>query len=153
MFQGLSQACFYALGHLLNVPIITITPSLELPWINRQIGNPIFTSFYPNFFMPHAEIKTFWDRFQNTMECHQNIYKYYITTEPQTKAIRKYISPDMPTVREVERSVALIIVNTHHSFQGIRPTTPAFIEVGGLHLDEDNSTFTSVRKTLNSLSL
>ena len=140
------MSCFSALGQVFNVPVVTATPSLEFPWISRQIGNPLSTAIYPNFIMFKAEIKTFWDRLQNTVQSHIATQRFFsVTEEPQTEIIRKFLSPDMPSIREIERNVALSLVNTHYTLQGIRPTTPAFIEVAGLHIEEDDSNFTVVR--------
>lgn len=95
--------------------------------------------------MPKAKVETFTDRLQNTVTSNLLMYKFFFyTDEPQTKLMREILSPDMPTVREIERTVALSIVNTHFTVQGIRPLTPAFIEVGGLHIEEDDSSMSKV---------
>ena len=135
------------LGPFFNVPIVTATASLEYPWISLHIGNPLSTAFFPTLSASKSEIKTFWDRLQNTVKSLTNIYKFLGVSENQSETMRKYLKKDIPTVREVERMVALSIVNTHPIIQGIRPTTPAFIEVGGLHIQEDDSKFTNVRIT------
>lgn len=131
------------------MPTITATPSLEFPWISRQIGNPLSTAFFPNFLFPKAKVETFSDRLQNTLTSNYLIYKFFsYTDEPQTELMRKILSPNMPTVREIERTVALSVVNTHFTLQGIRPLTPAFIEVAGLHIEEDDSSMSKVENHL-----
>ncbi|XP_033212469.1 UDP-glucuronosyltransferase 2B1-like [Belonocnema kinseyi] len=142
ILEGWILNCYIGLGHILNVPIITATPSLEFPWISRQIGNPLSTAFYPNI-LRIKKVQTFWDRLQNTVQAHNTIQRFFtFSEESQTEAMRKFLSPDMPNIREVEKTVALSLVNTHHTLQGARPTTPAFIEVAGLHIEEDKSNFT-----------
>ena len=97
--------------------------------------------------MMKAEVKTFWDRLQNTVQTHIALQRFFSGTEqPHTEAMRKFLSPDMPNIREIEQNVALSLVNSHRTLQGIRPTTPNLIEVAGLHIDEDHSNFTTVRK-------
>lgn len=125
---------------------MTATASLELPWISHNIGNPLSTAFYPTIRMKKSEIKNFWDRLQNTIRAKYDIYRFSSLTQNQSKAMKKYLGPNIPSVREVEKIVALSLVNTHYSVQGIRPTVPAFVEVAGLHIEEDESNFTRVNK-------
>lgn len=128
------------------MPVITVTPSLEFPWISRQIGNPLSTAYFSTLFMMKAEVKTFWDRLHNTVQTHVALHRFFSRTEdPHTEAMRKFLSPDMPTIREIEREVSLSIVNSHFTLQGVRPNIPAIIEVAGIHIEEDNSTLTMVR--------
>ncbi|XP_033210442.1 UDP-glucuronosyltransferase-like [Belonocnema kinseyi] len=139
--QGYTISCFNGLGRVFNVPVITATPTLEFPWISRQIGNPFSTAFFSTLFMMKAEIKTFWDRLHNTVQTHVALYRFFSRTDDtHTEAMRKFLSTDMPTIREIEKEVALSIVNSHYTLQGVRPNTPAIIEVAGIHIEEDNST-------------
>lgn len=43
---------------------------------------------------------------------------------------------DMPYLGELAKSTSLMLVNTHYSLNGVRPNTPAVIEVGGLHIKD-----------------
>ena len=134
------------MGFVFKVPVVIISASLEFPWLSHNIGNPLSTAFFPTALQEKSEIKTFWDRLQNTVRAKLNIYKFYSNTENQSAAMRKYLDPNIPTVREVERSVALTLVNSHYTIFGIRPLTPALVEIGGLHIEEDESNFTRVRR-------
>lgn len=127
-----------------NIPLITITASKESPWVSELAGNPRSTAFSAIHLLGKTEIKTFSDRLLNTVRSFVDTYRYYSLTDKQTEIVRKYLRPDLPSVREAERMVALTIVNTHHSIQGIRPTSPAFIEAGGLHIEEEHANFTKV---------
>ena len=145
------MSCYYAWGLIFKIPVVTVTASLELPWISHNIGNPLSTAFYPTLRIKKSEIKNFWDRVKNTLKAKLDIYKFFALTENQSKFIKTYLGPNIPTVREVEKMVALSLVNTHYSIQGVRPTTPAFVEVAGLHIEEDESNFTKVRR-INKLN-
>ncbi|XP_033210444.1 2-hydroxyacylsphingosine 1-beta-galactosyltransferase-like isoform X2 [Belonocnema kinseyi] len=140
--EGLTMSCYYGLGAIFKVPVVTATACLELPWISYNIGNPLSTAFYPTIRIKKSQIKNFWDRLQNTIRAKLDIYRFFALTENQSKAMKKYLGPNVPNVREVEKMIALSIVNTHHSIQGIRPTVPAFVEVAGIHIEEDESNFT-----------
>lgn len=83
---------------------------------------------------------------ENTLKSSINAYRYEAYTNNQSPAMKKYLGPNIPTVREVEKMVSLFIINTFHTLQGVRPKIPAFIEVGGLHIEDDESSLTPVRE-------
>ena len=118
---------------------------MEFPWATAAIGNPASTAFAANVFMDSALILTFWDRLKNTIIFHVSKFRFYMYTEKvQTEAMRKYLSPDIPNIREVERSVALMFANNYHSLFGVRPVTPAVVGIAGIHVEENDDQFTPV---------
>ena len=144
-FQVFGATCYLGLGHFLKVPVIGTLSFLEPAWIANSIGNPLCTSFFPSSIMDIEKITTFSNRLKNALYKFLSIIIFnFLTENPQTEAMRKYVSPEMPSIREVEKNIALLLTNTHHSFFGVRPTTPAHIEVGGLHISENEAQFTAV---------
>lgn len=138
--------CFMGLGHYLNIPVITLSAQTLYPWVEDAIGNPSSAAIYPIILSSLVEINSFWDRLQNVVEELVMKYKFYYYTEKiQTNIIRKYISADLPTVSELAKSPILTLSNTYFSFNGIRPFTSSLIEVGGLHILQDDTVLTSVR--------
>ena len=133
------------LGYVLKVPIISIATTLEYSWISDAVRNPESTAFAPNVLMDSAFISTFWDRLQNTIVTELSKFRfYYYTEEAQTKAMRKYLSPEMPNIREVERNVALTLVNSFHSLFGIRIRSPSFVDIAGVHIEDNDDKFSPV---------
>lgn len=136
-FQTLGAHCFMALGPHLNVPVIGVSSCALYPWINDFIANPENLAFVPNNLLQYKETMSFWDRVYNVVyTMYSKIYFDY-TSSPQDEIIKKHFGSHMPGVRELERDLALIITNTHYSFNGVKPTTRALIEVGGLHVQDD----------------
>ncbi|XP_033217779.1 UDP-glucuronosyltransferase 2B31-like [Belonocnema kinseyi] len=135
--------CYLGLGHFLKVPIVGALSFLEPAWVSNSIGNPLSAAFFPSAVMDVMEMKTLSDRLKNSLLKFVSATIFTSQTEHlQTEAMRKYLSPEMPSIREIEKSVALLITNTHYSFFGVRPTTTALIEVGGLHISENEAEFT-----------
>lgn len=64
----------------------------------------------------------------------------------QNEIIRKNFGPDMPSVRELETKVALILINSHIGLNGIQPRTPAAVDVGGLHVQDEGLILQPVRR-------
>lgn len=109
------------------------------------MGNPSSTAFATNVFMDKAFVTTFFDRLKSTFIHHHTKYRFNkLTDKIQTEAMRKYLSPDMPNVREVERSVALMFTNYHHTLYGPKPFTSAVIPIGGIHAEQNDDQFTPV---------
>ncbi|XP_014481856.1 PREDICTED: UDP-glucuronosyltransferase 1-5-like [Dinoponera quadriceps] len=137
------SSCYFGLGRFLNVPVISIVTGLEFAYISEVMGNPMSSSFFPGLFVEYPVLVNFWQRLSNTIEnfIQPRIFNYY--SSPQTDAMRKYLRQDMPDVREIEKDLALVFVNSHYSFHGIRPVTPSLIEIGGLHMEMDRSQLTS----------
>lgn len=61
---------------------------------------------------------------------------YY--TNKQLKFVKEHFDIDSPYITDLFNDVALYLVNSHHSLNGIRPMTTNVIEVGGLHLRDDD---------------
>ncbi|XP_033219248.1 UDP-glucuronosyltransferase 2C1-like [Belonocnema kinseyi] len=137
--EAFGANCFMGLGHILkNAPVIAVATTLEYSWISDAVRNPDSTAFAPNVLLD-SDISTFWDRLKNTIVTELSKFRFYIyTKEAQTKAMRKYLRPNMPNIREVERSVALTLVNSFHSIFGIRIRSPGFIDIAGIHIEDND---------------
>jgi glucuronosyltransferase len=87
----------------------------------------------------------FWDRLKNVLFYHYDLYIFNTMTEKiQTELMRKFLSPDIPNIREVEKSTALILVNRHPVIYNAKPVTSSLIEVSGLHIHENNTKLSPV---------
>ena len=129
--------CFAAVGHVLNVPIIGASSSALYPWANEYIANPENLAYQPNNLLSFVEDMNFWQRLYNVLHTSYNKWIFRYASNVQTEIIRKYISPDLPDIRELEKKISMILVNSHMSLNGIKSTIPALVEVGGLHVQEE----------------
>ncbi|XP_015605149.1 UDP-glucuronosyltransferase 2B30-like [Cephus cinctus] len=130
--------CYLAFGHHLKVPVVGIITSVLFPWLNEPMGNPSNPAFVPSPFSDFQLPMTFWQRVKNVFMENMMTYSFRKNTEIQNEIVKKHFGPDAPTVRELERNISLILVNSHFSFNNPRPLTPAVVEVGGLHLQGDD---------------
>ncbi|XP_043471720.1 UDP-glycosyltransferase UGT5-like [Leptopilina heterotoma] len=138
--EGLVAPCYYGFGFLLNVPIISASSNFEFTPLAKQVGNPPCMSFMPTALLPKFHLKTFWNRLRNSVLSFLIEILFFLISEKQSIIMQKYLNKNIPSVRQVERTVALSIINTHHSLRGVKPVTEAVIEIAGLHIEEDNST-------------
>lgn len=128
-----------AFGPHLNVPMIGVSSCALYPWLNDFIANPENLAFVPNNLLDFKAALNYWDRMYNVLNTIYDKMAFNFWTSVQNDMIKKHFGSHIPGVRELERSLALIIANTHYSLNGVKPTTPALIEVGGLHVQDDES--------------
>ncbi|CAK9814493.1 UDP-glucosyltransferase 2 [Anthophora plagiata] len=141
--------CFLIFGTHLKVPIINMVTSSFYEWESTLIGNPHNPSFVPSTFSSFDQRMTFWDRLVNTFLT--NLISTQITyhTAKQVDFVKKHFDTNL-TIAELYKNVAAVLVNSHHSLNGIKPMTPGLIEVGGLHVQEDSEPLPpEVEKWLN----
>lgn len=106
---------------------------------NVIVANPENLAFIPENLMEYTGDMTFWMRLYNVVYSFyvREVFQYY--TSSQNEVIKKHFGPDAPDIRELERDIALIIVNSHLTTNEPKPITPAIIEVGGIHIHDDGS--------------
>ncbi|XP_069697550.1 UDP-glucosyltransferase 2-like isoform X2 [Periplaneta americana] len=132
--------CFLGFSHLFKAPVISIVTSVSLPWGADRIGNVDHPAYIPNYFLPFSDRMSFWQRLVNTVFIEAAKLGHYILTELITEELtRKHLGPDVPSLSEIKRNTSLVLVNSHFSLNTPRPTVPAFVEVGGLHIQSNGN--------------
>lgn len=63
------------------------------------------------------------------------MYRQFVD-RPTDSMIREAFGSDVPSVTELSKNISLILVNQHYSLSGVKPLSPAVIEVGGIHIKE-----------------
>ncbi|XP_070166542.1 UDP-glucosyltransferase 2-like [Polyergus mexicanus] len=142
--------CFGIIAHLWNIPLIGISTMSLFPWQFPLIAQPENLAFIPSNDLSFTTPMNFWQRLYNTLHTlHSKLYFNYLT-RVQDEIIRKHFGHDMPGVREIESKIALILINSHFSLNGIQPKIPAAVDVGGLHIQDEGLTLQpDVEKWIN----
>ncbi|XP_066581163.1 UDP-glucosyltransferase 2-like [Prorops nasuta] len=150
IIEVMAAHCLALFGHLWKVPVIGVSTSVMYPWGNWIISNPENLAYVPNNMFDVSEMN-FWQKTYNFVHTvTQRLYFNHLT-KPQDEIIKKYFGDGMPSVRELESKLAIIIENSHHSLNGIKSTTPALIEAGGLHIQDDDTKLSpDLERWLNS---
>lgn len=145
-FQYFGSPCYLGFGYLLNVPVAIAVSFLEMPYVDSFMGSPLNYGFFSGHYNDNPVVDTFLDRLWNFIVNYKEEQKFYYYTSDQTDMMRKYLGlPNIPDIRELERNVSLAIVNSHHTYHGIRAVTPAIVEVGGIHIVESDQKVNPVR--------
>ncbi|XP_046412504.1 UDP-glucosyltransferase 2-like [Neodiprion fabricii] len=131
--------CYFAFGRHFKVPVVAVSMSALPPYISEPLGNPVNTAFVSEHIDGSILHMNFWQRFKNTLHTWWTNYRIRRVTEAQNSIVKTHFGPDMPDIRELERDLSLLLVNSHHSLNGVRPFTPAIVEIGGLHVRDDGT--------------
>ncbi|KAH0949258.1 hypothetical protein HN011_000242 [Eciton burchellii] len=129
--------CFAAIAYALNIPLIGLSTTSMYPWLNELIAQPENLAFVPNNFLAFRSPMNFWQRTYNVLHTfYAKLYFSYLT-KPQVDEVRKYFGPNLPSVWDMKP--ALVLINSHIVLNGIQPMTPAAVQVGGIHIRDDDT--------------
>lgn len=133
-------------GYVFKVPVVAVSSGLDYPWISDYTGNDDNLAYVPNaFHFTCSSHMNFYERLMNVVSNYLSTFEFHsITYEAQTELMRRYLDPNIPDIRQIERSVALNLINTHSILSGVKPITPAFIPIAGIHMEMNDETLPSV---------
>ncbi|XP_063241754.1 UDP-glucosyltransferase 2-like [Bacillus rossius redtenbacheri] len=129
--------CTIGFAHRFKAPLVHLVTSVAFPWTHARIGNPDHPAYVPSYFLPYTSRMNFWQRLTNT------VYNVLIKAgndfygnRPTSAVMREFFGEDVPSVEELASNASLVLVNSHFSVTGPRPAVPAFVEVGGIQIQE-----------------
>ncbi|XP_011868374.1 PREDICTED: uncharacterized protein LOC105562268 [Vollenhovia emeryi] len=136
--------CYIAFGRHLKVPVVATVTNAFHDWLNEVSGNPANPAFVPSIFS-HGQRMDFKERLTNFFLTHYLSWHMHYYTNHQLTFVKEHFGMDVPHIKDLYNDIALYLVNSHHTLNGIRPMTTNVIEVGGLHLRDDDKSPSAVR--------
>lgn len=137
--------CYLAFGRHLKVPMIaTVTCSFH-DWLNEVSGNPFNPAYIPSLFSTFQQQMNFKERVINVLLSHFISAQIHYYTSFQVEHVKKYFGIEDASIIDLYNDISLYLVNSHSSLNGIRPLTPAVVEVGGLQIKDDGEPLSPVR--------
>lgn len=130
--------CYLAFGRHLKVPIVGVMSAPFLDWNSHWIGVPNEGAYVPNIFSGFSQKMSFVQRLTNTFMLHFLQAQTYHHVNKQNELIKQHFGIDA-TISDLFEDLSLVLVNSHHSLHGIRSFPHSVIEVGGLHVTENNT--------------
>ncbi|RZC14240.1 UDP-glucuronosyltransferase 1-7-like, partial [Asbolus verrucosus] len=122
-------------GHIYNAPVIFMSSFGNMALLNDFTGNTLPYSYVPGAGMLTHDEMSFKDRVIMTM--FNIIYTFYIPRRNMAHyEILKRHFKNPPTVEELQENIALVLSNSHFSFETPRPYTPNIIPIGGFHIQD-----------------
>lgn len=133
--EHFSSDCMMGLVYNYGLPSVGLSSCAFLPWTPSRLGAPDNPSYVPGMTLPFTDDMTFLERVQNTFI--HLFYKWwfeiFIRWEEQ-KLLEKRFGHTLPLLSEVAENASVLLMNTHHTLNGVRVMPPSFVEVGGIHL-------------------
>jgi glucuronosyltransferase len=128
--------CVFGIGYKLNVPVVKICAFGGTKWMDEWFGNPSPYAYVPGVFQEYTERMNFWQRIHNTLaEIHIKLGRIFYVIPQHDAIIRKHLnSSNIPSIWELQKSTALLLLNSHFSIGYPRPLMPNIVEVGGMHI-------------------
>lgn len=136
--QSFAAPCYFAFGRHLKVPIVATVASVFHDWLNYPSGNPLNPAYIPSMFSTFGQRMNFQERLINFFLTHYISGQINYYSNSQVKTVKEHFGMDLSCITDLFNDVALYLVNSHHSLNGVRPMTTNVIEVGGLHLRDDD---------------
>ncbi|ALC42052.1 CG4302, partial [Drosophila busckii] len=126
------------LAHLYQIPSITVTTFGYASYIDSIVGVVTPYSYVPHLYIPYSPRMSLWER---THSLYHTLYEeglrkfwYY---PAQDAILRKHLAnilPEVPTIKQLERNISLILLNSHMPLEHPKPLAFNTIPVGGLHI-------------------
>lgn len=127
-----------------------VTPPL-LDWQYDSFGTPINLAADPTVLSSYVAPLSFLERLDNFLLYHRVNWAYARSSQEQNKIVERIFGSGLPNVIDLQKDVALVLVNHDSTLSGIKPFAPKVIPVGGLHVVDHNETLPKVCYTWNLL--
>ncbi|CAG4985725.1 unnamed protein product [Parnassius apollo] len=138
LVENFNSDCMLGLLHIYGIksPVVALLTTYLMPWSGNRIGvfeNPAYVPVVSTSFTSRM---TFLDRLENTfVYLYHNFWFRYLIQVKERELIEKRFGRKIPDLQDLGKNYSLMIVNTFHALNGVRPTVPGVVEVGGMHLD------------------
>lgn len=130
--------CYLAFGRHFNIPMVTVVTTTLFDWMNEPIGNPTSLATEPSNYARSVSPMTYLQRLENYFLSNsiKRSFNYHVLQ--QDSSVESAFGKGLPNVVDLQRDISLILVNYHHTLNGIRAYTPAVVPVGGIHVFEND---------------
>ncbi|XP_016952990.1 UDP-glycosyltransferase UGT5 isoform X2 [Drosophila biarmipes] len=126
------------LGHLYQIPIITISTLGFSNFFSQLVGIVSPWSYVPHGFMPYTDRMSLWERIGNIgISGAEDLLRKFSYYPMQNAVLTKHFShllDRVPTIKELERNISAILLNNYMPLISPRPISFNMILVGGLHI-------------------
>ncbi|XP_045447432.1 UDP-glycosyltransferase UGT5-like [Melitaea cinxia] len=138
LVENFNSDCMIGLLHVYQIkaPVVAMLSSNLLPWSHERIGAPDNPSYVPLITTTFTSRMTFLERMENTfLKLYLNLFYQQKIQMKERAMIEKHYGVKIPELNELAKNISLMLTNTHHAFNGVRPLVPGLVEVGGMHFN------------------
>ncbi|XP_066259817.1 UDP-glycosyltransferase UGT5-like [Euwallacea similis] len=140
---------YYA--HYYDCPLILLSTMGPTSFVANLLRNPLPPTYVPHTMLSHAfDFHNYWHRLTNIVSiCFIDIVEYFVTISFHTRLLEAAF-PDSPPLEELNKRVALVLLNTHESLMQPIPLVPSMVNVGGYHVDTPKDLPQDLQKFMDS---
>jgi glucuronosyltransferase len=135
--EGFYIDCFLGFAHKFKAPVVQVCPFGGPEYIGDLVGNPNPYAYIPDVFQEFTDKMSFSERIKNTLGgLFQRIGRRHLIIPRQDAIMKKHFNytSSMPSITDLEKSTALVLVNHHFSISYPKPVMPNYVQVGGMHI-------------------
>ncbi|KAH8263950.1 hypothetical protein KR038_010324, partial [Drosophila bunnanda] len=126
------------LGHLYQIPMITISTFGFANHLSQLFGVVSPWSYVPHGYTTYTDKMSLWERIGNVaISGAEDLIREFSYYPSQDAILKKHFSNKLdrvPTIKELERNISAILLNSYMPLASARPTSYNMIQVGGLHI-------------------
>ncbi|XP_023940209.2 UDP-glycosyltransferase UGT5 [Bicyclus anynana] len=133
----------HALSAKYNAPLAIISTFGNCMKHNFATGNPLQLATVTAEYLDVHNPTSFWGRLRNF---YFTVYDYfwwkYWYLGKQEELVKKYfpeLGDNTPSLYELQRDAALMLINSHFSYDTPSALLPNIVEIGGVHLTSNNA--------------
>lgn len=142
--------CVLGIAYKLDVPFVGLSSCALMPWHYDRVGLLDTPSHIPSEFVGFSENMNFYERSFNwaTTRIIKILSKLMVMSDDEL--IRKKFGDGIPSVAEIAKNTSLILVNQHYSYSLPKQLPPSVIEVGGVHIKDEQPLPNDLKEFLDS---
>lgn len=136
----------FGFGQHFRAPVIAVSTFGASKLTNDMVGTPSPPSYVAHAFSVYSDRMSFWQRSGNMLlTIFENVLMELLHHPKQAALYESAFGKDRLSYDEMRKSIALVLLNMHHSISSPRPYVPNMIEVGGMHVNRQVSELPKVR--------
>lgn len=125
-----------AFSEKFDCPFIGVCSMDTTTFLHEAIGSPTNPAIYTDFLVPYDSKMSYMERLLNTLNyMGASLYfNYYMYPKADT-TVKKFFGENIPKLKDIQRKVSMVFLNTHPVLHDVRPLMPNVIQIGGaIHL-------------------
>ncbi|XP_077291127.1 UDP-glycosyltransferase UGT5-like [Arctopsyche grandis] len=147
------QEAMYMFAHKYKAPLIGICTMGYTQFIGASMGSPLLPSYMAHEFLNLDQPMTFSQRMTNLYSTLFDLFWRHWYLLPKHQRLAEKSFPDLPqplpSLEDLEKNFSLVLINSHFSYDIVRPYVPGIIEIGGVHIKNPKPLPENIKKFLD----
>ncbi|XP_065219014.1 UDP-glycosyltransferase UGT5-like isoform X17 [Planococcus citri] len=148
--EGFNTDIFLLFAEKLNIPKITFSSNVAMPWHTEQMGSPNNPSYIQTQYSGYTPKMEFFERLHNFVMHYYGVIAYkYLSTDIFNEIAQRIFGSSISKLEDIASKIDLLFLNCHFSYHWPKPLVPNIIEVGGLNIKPSKPLPENIEKFIN----